>query len=95
MNDKIKKEPGKLELDINVAKDGQLRVFPRQAANSAVWRENPLAVDYCWPWLSARWNRLGTVVQVWNWTVTCCDDDDDNDDDDDDDDDDVVVNLCE
>ena len=35
INGKIKKEPEKIELDINVAKNGQVRIFPHQAANSA------------------------------------------------------------
>jgi len=32
---KLKSNPKNLELDINVAKGGQFRVFLRQAANSA------------------------------------------------------------
>jgi len=32
---KLKRSPKNLELDINVAKNRQFRVFPRQAANSA------------------------------------------------------------
>jgi len=32
---KLKRSPKNLELDINVAKNGQFRVFPQQAANSA------------------------------------------------------------
>jgi len=32
---KLQKEPKNLELAIKVAKNGQFRVFPRQAANSA------------------------------------------------------------
>jgi len=35
INGKIKKESVKKELDINVAKHWQFRVFPQQAANSA------------------------------------------------------------
>jgi len=32
---KLKRSPKNLELDINVAKNGQFRIFPQQAANSA------------------------------------------------------------
>jgi len=38
---KLKKSPKNLELDINVAQNGQFHVFPRQTANSAAQRENP------------------------------------------------------
>jgi len=32
---KLKKSPKNLELDINVTKNGQFRIFPWQAGNSA------------------------------------------------------------
>jgi len=58
---KLKRSLKNLELDINVAKNGPFRVFPRQATNSAANGEfhgtanftarhgNPRAVEYCWP----------------------------------------------
>jgi len=56
INGKIKKGPKKLELDINVAKNGQFRIFPcgkqqilQQTANSMALRENLRGAEYCWP----------------------------------------------
>ena len=60
VNGKIKKELEKIELDINVAKNGQFHVFPQQAANSAAnndsmnsvaRRKKTRSMEYCWPWL--------------------------------------------
>jgi len=45
-----------LELDINIAKNRQFRVFrgkqqiPQQTETSSAWRENPRAAEYCCPW---------------------------------------------
>jgi len=51
---KLKRSPKTRELDISVAKNGQLRILPRQAAipwqmaNSTAQRENLCAAEYCW-----------------------------------------------
>ena len=52
---KLKGSRKNLELDINVAKNGQFHIFPqhapnsRQTANSMAWRENLCVAEYCWP----------------------------------------------
>jgi len=56
INGKIKKEPKKISLDINVAKNGHSVFFRgkqqilQQMVNSAAWHENPHAAEYCWHW---------------------------------------------
>jgi len=59
---KLKRSQRNLELGINVAKTGNSAFFFRgkqqipllQTANSAAWRENPRAAEYCWPALLKR-----------------------------------------
>jgi len=72
INGKIKRSQKNLELDTNVAKNGQFRIFPQQAANSAAQHENPRAAEYCWHWLlpltpSLRAQNKGkTFLQRWS-----------------------------
>jgi len=55
-NSAMQQETKNLELDTNVAKNGQFHRFfhrkqqiPWQMVNSAVQRENLCAREYCWP----------------------------------------------
>jgi len=47
---KLKRNLKNHELDINIAKNGQCRIFPRQTANFKARREYSRAAEYCRPW---------------------------------------------
>jgi len=59
---KLKRSPKHLDLDVNVAKNGQFRILPRQAANSMAQHENPHSAEYCWPC----WWSNAAVIQLWH-----------------------------